>query len=152
MVRTEKEMAQSRRSFLRLGALGAAAVVAAGVLPTGQARAETSTRSAKTVRSSGTIGEATGGKTTRSARKMRSMGEIGEKAEGGGSTRSARSMQKQRSHEVGEERQQQPLDVDPEDGRAVCPAQHEGNEADEVLTLRTAGRHFIHTCFDAGGP
>jgi len=97
VVRTEKEMAQSRRSFLRLGALGAAAVVAAGVLPTGQAHAQTSARTAATVRSGGTIGEATGGKTTRSARKMRSMGEVGTKAEGGAKTRSARSMQKQRT-------------------------------------------------------
>lgn len=97
VMRTEKEMAQSRRSFLRLGALGAAAVIAAGVLPGGEARAETAARSAKTVRSGGEIGAATGGKTTRSARKMRSMGEIGEHAEGGSKTRSARSMQKQRT-------------------------------------------------------
>ena len=33
VMRTEKETAQTRRNFLRLGALGAAAVVAAGVLP-----------------------------------------------------------------------------------------------------------------------
>ena len=92
----EKEMAQSRRSFLRLGALGAAAVIAAGVLPGGEARADTATRSAKTVRSTGEIGGVDGGKATRSARKMRSMGEIGDHAEGG-KTRSARSMQTQRS-------------------------------------------------------
>ena len=96
VMRTEKEMAQSRRSFLRLGAMGAAAVVAASMLPGGEARAETATRSTATVRSGGEIGEATGGKTTRSARKMRSMGEVGEHAEGG-KTRSARSMQTQRS-------------------------------------------------------
>jgi hypothetical protein len=95
VMRTEKETAQTRRKFLQLGALGAAAVVAAGVLPAGKASAQ-STRTAKTVRSGGTIGSATGGKQTRSARKMRSMGEMGEKAEGG-STRSARSMQKQRT-------------------------------------------------------
>jgi hypothetical protein len=91
----EKEMAQSRRSFLRLGALGAAAVIAAGVLPTGQAKA--ATPSAKAVRTGGEVGTATGGKQTRSARKMRSMGEMGERAEGGASTRSNRSMKTQRS-------------------------------------------------------
>ncbi len=96
VMRTEKETAQTRRNFLRLGALGAAAVVAAGVLPAGKALAQ-DTRTAKTVRSGGAIGTATGGKATRSARKMRSMGEIGAKAEGGASTRSARSMQKQRT-------------------------------------------------------
>jgi len=95
VMRTQKETAQTRRNFLRLGALGAAAVVAAGVLPAGKALAA-DTRTAKTVRSGGTIGAATGGKQTRSARKMRSMGEMATKAEGG-STRSARSMQKQRT-------------------------------------------------------
>jgi len=97
VMRTDKEMAQSRRSFLRLGALGAAAVVAAGMLPGGQARAETAAPTAKAVRSGGEIGTATGGKATRSARKMRSMGEMGERAEGGASTRSTRSMKAQRS-------------------------------------------------------
>lgn len=97
VMRTEKEAAQTRRNFLRLGALGAAAVVAAGVLPAGRAHAQATARTAKSVRSGGSIGTATGGKTTRSARKMRSMGEIGAKAEGGASTRSARSMQKQRT-------------------------------------------------------
>ncbi len=95
VMRTEKETAQTRRNFLRLGALGAAAVVAAGVLPAGKAQAQT-TATGKTVRSGGAIGTATGGKQTRSARKMRSMGELAEKAEGG-STRSARSMQTQRT-------------------------------------------------------
>lgn len=92
VLRTEKQMAQSRRSFLQMGALGAVAVIAAGVIPGGKAHAA-ETATTKAVRSSGEIGAATGGKTTRGARKL---GEMGQRAEGK-STRSTRSMQKQRS-------------------------------------------------------
>lgn len=100
VIRAEKETAQSRRSFLRLGALGAAAVIAAGVLPGTEAKAQAnrSARKAATVRSGGAAGTATGGKQTRSARKMRSMGEVGAKGEArGGKTRSARRMSSTRT-------------------------------------------------------
>jgi hypothetical protein len=95
VMRAEKEVAQSRRSFLRLGALGAAAVLAAGVLPTGEAKAQTNARKAATVRSAGTTGVATGNRETRKLRSMRSKGEIAAKAEDGAGTRSTRSMSKQ---------------------------------------------------------
>lgn len=95
VMRTEKETAHSRRSFLRLGALGAAAVVAAGVLPTGQARAQ-STRSAATIGDQRTGYTAAPGGATRKTRSLRAKGELGEKAAGNGN-RSTRSMAKQRT-------------------------------------------------------
>ena len=66
--KSTKETAQTRRNFLRLGALGAAAVVAAGVLPAGKAHAQATTRTAKSVRSGGSIGARRG---TGGARRRR---------------------------------------------------------------------------------
>ena len=96
VMRAEKEMAQSRRSFLRLGALGAAAVIAAGVLPGGEAKAASkTTRSAATLGDQGSGYTAAPGRSTRKLRSLRAKGEMGEAAENG--NRSTRSMAKTRT-------------------------------------------------------
>lgn len=96
VMRTEKEVAQSRRSFLRLGALGAAAVLAAGVLPGSEAKAQgKATRSAATIGDQGSGYTAAPGRSTRKLRSLRAKGEMGEAAENG--NRSTRSMAKTRT-------------------------------------------------------
>lgn len=94
-IRAEKAT-QSRRSFLRLGTLGAAAVIAGSVLPGTEVHAQQtrSTRKAAGVRSQGTGHTATAGRQTRALRKMRAQGEYaeaGEKATSQGGQRSRRS-------------------------------------------------------------
>ncbi|HET7717843.1 MAG TPA: hypothetical protein VFK86_19620 [Bauldia sp.] len=93
-IRAEK--AHSRRSFLRLGTLGAAAAIAGSVLPGTEARAQQtrSMRKAAGVRSQGTGHTATEGRQTRALRKLRSKGEYaqaGEKAQSQDGQRSRRS-------------------------------------------------------------
>jgi hypothetical protein len=74
-----KEMAQNRRNILRLGALGAVAVLAANVLPGADVRAATEqagTRSVAKQRTQKTLAAPAEGKSARTAAKIRSQGEL----------------------------------------------------------------------------
>jgi IMP dehydrogenase/GMP reductase len=81
----ENKAAHSRRNFLRLGTLGAAAVIAANVLPGSEAQAQQtrSTRKAAGMRTQGTGHQAVQGRQTRKLRTARSMGEYAEAGQQG---------------------------------------------------------------------
>jgi hypothetical protein len=88
--KTAKETSPNRRNFLRLGALGAAAVLAGSVMAgSNTGAAAQGNRQARRMRSLGTAHQSAEGREVRKAGALRSSGELGSP-----STKGTRSLRK----------------------------------------------------------